>query len=141
MAPFDFLSQGWIAAARQVRSDHDETLAQSVPEEVRLNLVITEVPFDPGQLDAHLDTTLGRMDLETGHLDGGDATVTLDYFTARDIFIEGTPDVLMRAFMAGKLRVQGDMAKLVAAMTQLTPPEPEKAEPLRAALRDITILD
>jgi hypothetical protein len=38
-----------------------------------------------------------------------------DFATARDIFVSGNPQAGMQAFMSGKVRVQGDMAKLMAA--------------------------
>ncbi len=132
-----FLSETWIEAARRIRSEH-ATAAPEVPGDIRMNLVVTDVPFGEPRLDAHVDTTSGRLEMELGHLDDPDATVTLDYETAKLIFIEGTPTVLMQSFMAGKMRVQGDMAKLVAAMTQLAPPDPAVASPLQQAIRDIT---
>jgi len=137
MEPSPFLSEPWITAARAVRAQHGG-LPQAVPGDIRMNLVVTDVPFGEGNLDAHLDTTSGRLDMELGSLDAPDATVTLDYETAKAIFIEGTPQVLMASFMAGKMRVQGDMAKLVEAMGQLTPPDPATAAPLQEAIRAIT---
>ncbi len=109
-----------------------------MPGDIRLNLVVTDVPFSTGQLDAHLDTTSGQPDMELGHLENADAVVTLDYETAKAVFIEGTPAVLMQSFMAGKMRVQGDMAKLVTAMGQLAAPDPTETAPVQAAIRAIT---
>src|SRR3954462_4376309 len=91
---------------------------------VRMNQVITEVPFGDGKLDAHLDTSSGTLEMETGHLENPDVTVTLDYVTAKAIFVDGTMEAGMKAFMDGKVRVQGDMAKLIAALQQLSPPDP-----------------
>ena len=41
--------------------------------------------------------------------------MTTDYETARKIFVDQDPQAGMQAFMAGKVKVQGDMAKLLAA--------------------------
>ena len=60
---------------------------------MRMNLVITEVPFGDGAIDAHLDTTGGSLKLETGHIDLVDLKVTLDYATAKAILVEGNPQV------------------------------------------------
>lgn len=137
MPPSPFLSETWITAARAIRAEHGG-LAQSLAGDISLNLVVTGVPFGPSEIEAHLDTSSGHPDMELGHLEAPDATVTLDYETAKVIFVEGTPQVLMQSFMAGKMRVQGDMAKLVAAMSQITPPDPTTAAPVQQALRDIT---
>jgi putative sterol carrier protein len=79
-----------------------------------MNLVVTEVPFGDTDIDAHMDTSSGELILETGHLDAPDLKVTVDYDTAKAILIEGNPQVGMQAFMAGKVKVEGDMAKLMA---------------------------
>jgi hypothetical protein len=44
----------------------------------------------------------------------------------------------MTAFMAGKVRVQGEMAKLLAALQQLTPPDGSAATDIQQRIRDIT---
>jgi putative sterol carrier protein len=49
------------------------------------------------------------------HLDGADVTLTTDYSTARDVFVSGNQAAGMQAFMAGKVKVQGDMTKLMAS--------------------------
>ncbi len=119
MASYPFLSDEWIAAARAVRDDAGE--GPAVAASVRMNQVITDVPFGPGTIDAHLDTSSGFVVMELGHLPEADVTVTLDYETARAVFAQGTPQAGMQAFMNGRIRVEGDMAKLVEAMRQVSP--------------------
>ena len=50
-----------------------------------------------------------------GHADAADVTLTTDYATAKEVFISGDPQTGMQAFMAGKVKIQGDMSKLIAA--------------------------
>jgi hypothetical protein len=120
VSAYPFLSDEWIVEARRIREEHaGEGIA--VPVVVRMNQVITEVPFGNGALDAHLDTSSGQLVMELGHLDEADVTLTLDYETAKAIFVEGTAEAGMQAFMAGKIRVVGDFAKLVAALQQVNP--------------------
>ena len=139
MSSYPFLSDEWIAAARQIRAEASSAAAgqaQPVPPVVvRMNQVITEVPFGDGSLAAHLDTTSGTLDMETGHLDNPDVTVTLDYDTAKAIFVDGTLEAGMKAFMDGKVRVQGDMAKLIAALQQLAPADPAAVD--RGAIDEV----
>jgi putative sterol carrier protein len=97
-----------------------------------MNLVITDVPFGEGSVDAHMDTTGGELELETGHLDGADVTATLDYETAKAMMVDANPQAAMQAFMAGKIKLQGDMTKAMAL--QSGPPNPE----LTTRIQEIT---
>ena len=115
---YPFLSDEWIAAAREIRERH----AHRVPPlavAVRVNQVITEVPFGDGTIDAHMDTSSGRLELELGHVDDPDAIVTLDYPTARALIVERDPAAVMQAFMAGRISVEGDIMKVVALQTSM----------------------
>jgi len=137
MATYPFLSDEWVAAARGIRQEYDE-LRHPVSKPVRMNQIITDVPFGDGSIDAHLDTSSGELVIETGHLDAPDVTVTLDYETAKAVFVDGTAQAGMQAFMAGKVKVQGDMAKLLAAMQeQVAPSDPAAAE-LARRIQEIT---
>ena len=141
MPAYPFLSDEWIAEARKIRAEFaadPDHQAPAAPAPVRMNQVITEVPFGGGRLDAHLDTSSGTLEMETGHLEDPDVTVTLDYATAKSIFVDGTMEAGMKAFMDGKVRVQGDMAKLISALQQLAPPEPGAVDQAQARIRDIT---
>ncbi len=136
MAQYPFLSDEWVGEARRIREEYGEgDGAGPAPHQMRMNLVITEVPFGDGAIDAHLDTTDGRLKLETGHIDPVDLKVTVDYVTAKAILVEGNPQVGMQAFMAGKVRVEGDMAKLM--MRQGAPPD-ATAQAVAQRLREIT---
>ena len=134
MAKYPFLSDEWMEEAKKIR---EEFRGQGAPADhaVKMNQVITDVPFGDGTINAHMDTSSGELEMETGHIDGADLTVTLDYDTAKAIFVEGNPQAGMQAFMAGKIKVQGDMTKLMA-MTQGTP-DPVQAE-IAARIQEIT---
>ena len=67
--------------------------------------------------------------------DNPDLTVTLEYETAKAILVEGNPQAGMQAFMAGKIKVQGDMTKLMAM--QSASPDPVAAE-IAAKINAIT---
>ncbi|MDA8072554.1 MAG: SCP2 sterol-binding domain-containing protein [Actinomycetota bacterium] len=134
MAQYQFLSDEWVVEARRLHEEHAGR-AGAVAHQVRMNLVVTEVPFGDGPIDAHLDTSDGLIELDMGHIDPADLKVTVDYQTAKSILIEGNPQAGMQAFMAGKIRVEGDMAKLMALQT--TPPDPD-AHSLAEQLKAIT---
>ena len=75
------------------------------------------------------------MEMDKGHLDDAEVTVTVDYATAKAIFVDQNPQAGMQAFMAGKIKVQGDMTKLMA-MGQ-SAPDPSAME-IAARIKEIT---
>lgn len=134
MENYLFLSDEWVEQARKIREEYASTPA-NVAHQVRMNLVITEVPFSEASIDAHLDTSSGTLQLDVGHIDPVDLAVTVDYDTAKSILVDNNPQAGMQAFMAGKIRVDGDMSKLL--MLQSAPPDP-RAQELAQRLKDIT---
>ncbi len=134
MATFPFLSDQWVSEARKIREEY-EGKGAVVPHQMKMNLVVTDVPFGTGGIDAHLDTSDGAVKLELGHIEPVDLSVTLDYATAKAILVEGNPQAGMQAFMAGRIRVDGDMSKLMAL--QGAAPDPTAID-VAARLREIT---
>ena len=134
--PYPFLSDEWIAEAHKIRAEY-KGKTQPIAHTVKMNLVVTEVPFGDGHttLDAHMDTTSGELELDLGHMDGQDLKITVDYATAKAILVDGNPQAGMQAFMAGKVKVEGDMAKLRAL--QGGAPDPTTQE-IATRLREIT---
>ena len=60
--------------------------------------------------------------------------MTVDYVTARALLVEGNPQAAMSAFMAGKIRVDGDLAKLMAVQGASPDAEPSPSPPRSATL-------
>ncbi|MEA2717623.1 MAG: hypothetical protein QOI56_1367 [Actinomycetota bacterium] len=137
MDRFPFLSDEWVVAARKIREEVGP-LDEGVPDNVRMNQVITEVPFGTGTINAHVDTSSGSLEMDLGHLERADVTVTLDYDTAKAVFVDGTVSAAMKAFMEGKVRVQGEMAKLLSALGQLAPPDQSSVTTVQQRIREIT---
>jgi hypothetical protein len=79
-----------------------------------MNQVIEEVPFGEGTILAHLDTSSGELELETGHLDSPDLTITVAYATAKALLVDGDAQAAMQAFLGGRIKVDGDITKLIA---------------------------
>ena len=134
MAQYAFLSDEWVDEARKIRQEYEGN-AGTTAHQMRMNLVIIDVPFGDGPIDAHLDTSDGNLKLDKGHIDPADLKVTLEYSIAKAILVEGNPQVGMQAFMAGKVKVEGDMAKLM--MLQGAPPD-ENAQEVAKRLREMT---
>ena len=136
MASYPFLSDEWLDEARKIREEYAGK-TPPIAHSVKMNLVVTSVPFSDDDINAHMDTSSGELELDTGHLDAADLKVTVDYDTAKAILIEGNPQAGMQAFMAGKVRVEGDMARLMMLQSQPAAQDPNAAE-MGAKLRDIT---
>jgi SCP-2 sterol transfer family len=132
--PYPFLSDEWIDAAHALRDEFPDA-APMVTVPVRMNLVVTEVPFGDGDLLAHLASHSGELRLDKDHLDEADLTVTVDYLTAKAILVDGNPQAAMQAFMAGKIRVEGDLSKLMSLQAA---PATGSAHELAERLRSIT---
>ena len=130
-----FLSDEWMAAARDIRTKYEDR-ATEVTQVIRINQVITDVPFGEGTVHSYLDTSSGRVEMELGELDDADATITTDYATAKALFVDQDPAAGMQAFMAGKVKVQGDMMKLMAMQTAL--PNDETAQQVADEIKAIT---
>lgn len=134
MPKYKFLTEEWVAEAKAIRERHAGE-ASPPAHTMKMNQIITDVPFGDGTVHSHIDSTGGEMKMDLGHLDDPELTVTLDYETAKAILVDGNPQAGMQAFMAGKIKVQGDMTKLMA-MQQGTP-DPAAAE-IAAKIKEIT---
>ena len=130
-----FLSNEWIDAAREIREKYSDQVPE-IPTVFKINLAILEVPFDEDTVNAFFDTSSGGLQLELGELDDADATITTDYETAQSLFVEQDQTIAMQAFMAGKIKVQGDMMKMMAMQTAI--PSNEFTDTIAEEIKSIT---
>ncbi|MGO9029100.1 MAG: SCP2 sterol-binding domain-containing protein [Acidimicrobiales bacterium] len=134
MATYLFLSDEWLDAARAIRAEYEGSRVP-IAHSIKMNLIISTVPFGEGVVHAHMDTTSGELVLDTEHIDPVDLTVSLDYDIAKAILVEGNPQAGMQAFMSGKIKVVGDISKLMAL--QASGADPSAAE-VAARIKAIT---
>lgn len=132
---YPFLSDQWIQAVRAIRHKY----ADSVPTIeilIRINVVTTKVPFGDGTVSAYIDTSNGVLDMELGSLDAADLTITTEYEIARSVFVEQDPTASMQAFMSGRIKVEGDITRLMAMQTAL--PQSDDAALVAAEIKAMT---
>ncbi|MDA8080967.1 MAG: hypothetical protein M0Z96_05070 [Actinomycetota bacterium] len=122
MEKFQFLSPEWIGKARQIREAHRDS-ETSFSVTVRMNQLVTDLPFGSNELRTFVDTSKGLLDIELGELDNPDVSVVIDYQTARAIFVDLDSQAAIQAFMAGKIKVTGDLTKLMALQGTIVPSE------------------
>jgi hypothetical protein len=130
-----FLSPEWIEAARGIRERHEANIP-TIPVSIRINVVAIGVPFGDGTVRAHIDTSAGGLSMDLGEIDSPDVTVTTDYDTARQLFVEQDPATTMQAFMSGRIKVEGDITRIMAL--QMSVPQDDRADIVAAEIRDIT---
>lgn len=124
---YPFLSDAWIAAARKLGEEFEGSIGPP-PADVKMNVVVTDIPHRDGDLLGHIDTTTGALLIELGHQDNPTLTLTVDYETARAAFVTRDPAALMQAFFAGKILVDGDASQLMLLQAQPQDAGPEAIE-------------
>jgi len=135
---YPFLSTEWMAASKEIRDKYADQAAK-VTSSIRMNQVILEAPAEvsaDGTVKLFLDTSSGDVEMALGELENPDLTLTTDYVTARKIFVDQDQAAGMQAFMSGKVKVQGDMMKMMAMQTGM--PQDDVAKKIAAEIKDIT---
>ncbi|MBM3660222.1 MAG: SCP2 sterol-binding domain-containing protein [Actinobacteria bacterium] len=133
MAKYPFLSDDWFAIVDRLV----EEMGAEAPADADLvmNLVVTDTPFG-AERHLHVGARHGRGHWGIGHVPDADLAITTDYETAREILLSGDPQAGLTAFMSGKVRIQGDLAKLLT--TAQTGGAPAGATALATAILGIT---
>jgi putative sterol carrier protein len=134
--PYEFLSAEWMDAAKAIRDKYADQAAE-IAVSVRMNQVITDTPLVDGDVRLYLDTSSGSLVMEFGELETPDLTLTTDYETAKKIFVDQDQAAGMQAFMAGKIKVQGDMMKMMAMQTSM--PQDDVARSVADEIQKITL--
>ena len=131
--PNPFLSDAWMTEAKAIRAKYEGKTGK-MTQSVRANQTITDVPFGAGTINTFIDTSSGDVVMDLGSLDAADVTVTTDYATAKKLFVDQDQAAVMQAFMGGKIKIQGDMMKMMALQTAMPTDEASKsiAEEIKA---------
>ena len=127
--PNPFLSDAWLEDVKKITEEAGG--GGMMPDSVELNMVITGGP--EGDKELHV---AGGV-FQTGLLDSAPTKLTVPYDVAKDMFINGNQQAAMQAFMSGKIKVEGDMTKLMAMQGGATP-DPAAAEALQKKILEVT---
>jgi hypothetical protein len=106
-----FLSDEWLDAVASLVGEY----ASEVPEgtDLVLNVEVVDTPFDSDRR-LHVGARNGEPQWGADFDPTADVTISCDYQTASDIFLSGDPQAGLTAFVTGKVRIQGDVSKLMA---------------------------
>ena len=114
-----FLSEEWTQEATDTLNSHDGFASAIANIDMGLQFTVTEIP-DGDDVNYSVVVGGGRAELQLGSTEGPDVTVSNDYATASAIS-KGELN-MQAAFMTGKLKVSGNLAKLMmhqAALSQM----------------------
>ncbi len=115
--PIKFLSPDWATAVQEALNSDPGFRGAIGDAELGLQFHVTDT--DEGDLAYYLRSAGGETQLALGELDGADVTLNQTYDTAAAI-ARGEMNA-QAAFMTGKLKVSGNLAKLMmhqAAISQ-----------------------
>ncbi len=138
MQKYAFLSDEWVGEAKRIYAEAGAggAIADSTNlAPVRVNLIVTDAPFSSAPVDAHVDTSAGRIDIDVGHLQQPDVTISLGYDTARSLFVQGDVQSVLQAFLGGRIKVDGDLSKLLDPRSGIWPSPSASAAPRPGAPR------
>ena len=124
MTKYAFLSDEWVGEAQRIYAESGAAGAiagNAGLTPVRVNLIVTDAPFSPAPIDAHVDTSAGRFDIDVGHLAEPDVTISMGYDTARSLFVQGDVQAVLQAFLGGRIKVDGDLSKLLDPRSGIFP--------------------
>jgi putative sterol carrier protein len=103
-----FLSEEWAKAFTDAMNSSDDFKQAAGTQTSKVQNVVNS---PEGEKRFYLKLENGQVDVGTGDLPEAEATITQDYDTAVALFkneLTGTA-----AYMSGKLKVQGDLMKLM----------------------------
>ena len=104
-----FLSEEWASEVTSALNDHEGFKNAIGAADLGIQFKVEEGP--EGEVNYYLSTSGGSSTLALGDLDGADVTVKQSYDTAAAIS-KGELNT-QTAFMTGKLKVSGNLAKLM----------------------------
>ena len=111
--PNPFLSDAWLDEVEALGAD--APAATGAAADLVLNVVVPDAP------DGAKELNMAGGKFGRGLVDGAPTKVTIPYDTAKAMFIDGNPQAAMQAFMAGQIKVEGDMTKLMAMQSAGAP--------------------
>ncbi len=105
-----FLTEEWASAMTEALNSSDEFKSAAGSQQVKLQQVVTGAP-DGGDTKYYFTLENGQAEVALGELSDAEATLTQSYETA--VAITKQELNAQNAFMQGKLKISGNMMKLM----------------------------
>ena len=103
-----FLSEEWAAAVQEKLNSNDSFKSAAGSQAAKIQQVVTT---PEGEKKYYFKLEGGAAEVGIGEIDGPDATISQDYDTA--VALSKNELTGTSAYMSGKLRVSGDLMKLM----------------------------
>lgn len=104
-----FLSEEWASTMTEKLNASDDFKSAASGQQVKLQQVVTDAP--DGESKYYFSIDGGSAEVSLGEIEGADATLTQNYETAAAISKQELNP--QQAFMQGKLKIAGNMMKLM----------------------------
>jgi putative sterol carrier protein len=111
-----FLSEDWLNASSETLAADSDYQAATATTDLTLQFVVTDTP--DGEVEYNVTMANGTTAFAPGALEGADATIRNNYETAMAIS-KGDLNT-QAAFISGKLKVEGNLAKIMMNQSALT---------------------
>lgn len=111
-----FLSEEWATAVTDALNTHPGFKSAMGSAELAIQFRTTDAP--EGDIDYYMTTSQGTANLSMGTLEDPDVTIVQNYETATAIS-QGELNT-QTAFMTGKIKVSGNLAKLMMHQRAIT---------------------
>lgn len=111
-----FLTEEWAAAVTDALNSHPGFKSAMGSAELAIQFRTTDAP--EGDVDYYMTTSQGTANLQMGTLEDPDVTIVQNYETATAIS-QGELHT-QTAFMTGKIKVSGNLAKLMMHQRAIT---------------------
>lgn len=105
-----FLSDEWAQAMTEALNSSEDFKKAATGQNAKLQQVVTDVP-DKGEVKYYFKLEDGSAEVSLGELADAEATITQNYDTA--VAINKQELNAQNAFMQGKLKISGNMMKLM----------------------------
>lgn len=104
-----YLTEEWAQAVTEALNSSEEFKSAAAGQSAKLQQVVTGAP--QGDVKYYFNLENGQATVALGELEGAEATITQDYDTA--VALDKGELNPQQAFMQGKLRITGNMMKLM----------------------------
>ena len=111
-----FLSEDWLNASSETLAGDADYQAATATTDLTLQFVVTDAP--DGDVEYNVTMANGSTTFAPGAMEGADATIRNNYDTAMAVS-KGDLNT-QAAFISGKLKVEGNLAKIMMNQSALT---------------------